>query len=406
MKNTVFYSWQGDLENRLNRSFISDALKKAAKEVSKDAQYDIDAVIDRDTFGIGGSPSIVEAITAKIARSDVFVCDVSIINSTEAGKKTPNPNVLFELGFASSILGWDRIIMIQNVAFGGIESLPFDLRGRRILQYNYNESTSNTSEEKKKVVTQLVSTLKAALIHYANDEISKDKVIWWGKWNVQSKIKVRGAILDIFRVSSDSFLFNLTLFDGARSGEMEGKAQILTPHSALARIQTVEGQYNCLVVFRRRLENDSWWIDIEVNENCHCFHGLGANFKGSYKHETEQVVNYRFLDELDLNELHKMTGKYLPTFLENFQQIGYVENLDGGEVLVISGGVKGLYGSMQSIVALDQRGNIWCAFIDPEEDVIRYFSNNLLDCLSIDKWMANFTDKDIIKNEDNSFDKE
>jgi len=208
--------------------------------------------------------------------------------------------------------------------------------------------------------------------------------------------------LNIFRVSSDSFLFNLTICDGARTGEVEGKAQILTPHSALARIKTVEGKYNCLIVFRRRLESDSWWIDFEVNEDCHCFHGHEASFEGAYRHETQQVVNYKFLDELDLNELYKMTGKYLPIFLENFQQIHFDESLDGDDVSVISGGVKGLYGGMQSVVALDQRGNIWCAFIDPENEVVRYFSNNPMESLPIDEWIAGIPDKRVIKNQENN----
>ena len=145
MDHTVFYSWQSDLANKLNRSFIEDALEKAAKNFSKDESFSLSAVVDRDTLGIPGSPSIVEAITSKIAKSDVFVCDISIINSTSEGRPTPNPNVLYELGYASSILGWDRIIMIQNIAFGGIDKLPFDLRGRRVVQYYLDETT-----EKKK----------------------------------------------------------------------------------------------------------------------------------------------------------------------------------------------------------------------------------------------------------------
>lgn len=140
MNYTVFYSWQSDLENRYNRSFIQDVLDKATKAFSKDENFSLDAVVDRDTFGMPGSPSIVESITGKIAKSDIFVCDISIINLSSTGRPTPNPNVLYELGFASALLGWERIIMIQNTAFGNIEKLPFDLRGRRILQYHLDST--------------------------------------------------------------------------------------------------------------------------------------------------------------------------------------------------------------------------------------------------------------------------
>ena len=147
MNFTIFYSWQSDIENKLNRNLIENAIKKASKKVSNNDSIAFDMVVDRDTIGIPGSPSIVESITGKIAKSDLFICDVTIVNSSSKGKTSPNPNVLFELGFASSVLGWDRIIMVQNSSFGGPEKLPFDLRGRRIVQYNLD---SNDAEQRKK----------------------------------------------------------------------------------------------------------------------------------------------------------------------------------------------------------------------------------------------------------------
>lgn len=38
-----------------------------------------------------------------------------------------NPNVLIELGYASSKLGWDRILCIHNLMYGKIEDLPLIL---------------------------------------------------------------------------------------------------------------------------------------------------------------------------------------------------------------------------------------------------------------------------------------
>lgn len=61
MNHTIFYSWQSDLISKCNRSFILDALKKASKEISKDGNYNVDTVIDRDTIGISGSPSITSS---------------------------------------------------------------------------------------------------------------------------------------------------------------------------------------------------------------------------------------------------------------------------------------------------------------------------------------------------------
>jgi hypothetical protein len=401
MNYTIFYSWQSDLENKFNRSFIQDVLEKATKNISKDENFNLDAVVDRDTYGIAGSPSIVESITGKIAKSDVFVCDISIINDSGKGRKTPNPNVLYELGFASAILGWERIIMIQNTAYGSIKDLPFDLRGRRILQYHLDSSIENRKEERNGLKTDLSNILKGALKHYSNEYIKKEKNIWWGKWKKESKQKMRGGNLHISRVASDSFFFDLSLYDGARSGEVYGKAQILTPNSAYARIETFENK-NCEILFKRRLQNDSWYIEVEEGEYCKTFHGLSATFSGNYKHLTESLVDYGYLDEIDMNEVARMTGKYLSAFLDNFQQFGVAENLEGGDFKVVSAGVKGLYTIMEAIVITNKKGDLWCAFIDPEIDVIRYFSNNSFRTKTIENWIKRIGEKEIIENQNNN----
>jgi len=291
--------------------------------------------------------------------------------------------------------------MIQNTAFGDVEKLPFDLRGRRILQYKLDETIESKAEEKEKVVISLVNTLKVALRHYGESDEKKDKIFWWGNWNIESKTKVRGGNLHIYRVSSESFLFKLSLFDGARSGLIEARAQILTPHSALARINSLCSNEDCTILFRRRIIGDSWWIDVEVGGDCGCFHGHGASFEGAYKHNSEQVINMWLLDELDLNELQRMMGRFMETFLENFQLIGENVDTDNSETIFVWGGVKGLHGNMASAVALDNLGNIWCAFIDPLEDVIRYFSNNALESIYLRNWIKEIEGKQIIENEDN-----
>lgn len=397
MNYTIFYSWQSDLLNKYNRSFIQEVLDKANKEFSKDENFNIETVIDRDTYGLSGSPSIVESITGKIAKSDIFVCDISIINKNQEDRKTPNPNVLFELGYASAILGWERIIMIQNTAYGNIEDLPFDIRGRRILQYYLDETIDSKTEEKEKLKNTLSNVFKTALKHYSSEYIAKEKNIWWGEWRNESKAKMREGTLKIFRVASDSFFYNIDIYDGARTGEIYGKAKILTPNSAYSKIKNFEDQY-CELTFKRRLEGETWYIEVEEGEACRAFHGLGCTFSGNYKHQSELVVDFNFIDEIDLNEIARLTGKYLETFLNNFQQFGEAENFDGDAFYVVSAGVKGLYTIMESIIITDQKGNIWCAFIDPESDVIRYFSNNHEKPITIEKWIERFNDKTVIEN--------
>jgi hypothetical protein len=79
MLRHIFYSWQSDLPNATNRSFILKALENAAKDIAADETINVEPVIDRDTKGIAGAPDIAKTIFEKIDSADVFVADVSII---------------------------------------------------------------------------------------------------------------------------------------------------------------------------------------------------------------------------------------------------------------------------------------------------------------------------------------
>jgi len=97
---TIFYSWQSDLPDNTNRHFIQKAIEEAVKSLKKEDVLEVQPVIDRDTRGVPGSPDIADTIFRKIDASQVFVCDISIINKGLQSKPTPNPNVLVELGYA------------------------------------------------------------------------------------------------------------------------------------------------------------------------------------------------------------------------------------------------------------------------------------------------------------------
>jgi hypothetical protein len=163
MKYTVFYSWQSDLPNSTNRGFIQDALEKAAGTVAQDDTVNVEPVIDRDTAGVAGSPEISQTIFSKIEQSQALVVDVSIINPGADGRPTPNPNALLELGFGAKALGWERIVMVFNTAFGRIEDLPFDLRMRRVLPYEAREGEQDRSAAKKGLTKAFEGALRAMI---------------------------------------------------------------------------------------------------------------------------------------------------------------------------------------------------------------------------------------------------
>ena len=158
MDQKVFYSWQSDSPNNTNRSLILTALEKAAEDIINDDSISVVPVIDRDTLGLSGSPDIAQSIFAKIDGASVFVADVTIIDP-KAVKLSPNPNVLIELGYAVKVLGWNKIIMVMNAEYGGPDTLPFDLRSKRVFPY----SASPSATEKAPIRNALRKTLSTAI---------------------------------------------------------------------------------------------------------------------------------------------------------------------------------------------------------------------------------------------------
>lgn len=176
MKKRIFYSWQSDLPNNTNRGFINTAIESAIKKIVSDDSFSLIPFLDRDTVGLTGSPDISVSIFDKIDESSVFICDVSIINNhIDNIRSTPNPNVLIELGYAVCKLNWDKIILIFNQEYGEVESLPFDLRGRKVLIYKISSDSDNKAEERKKVSSILRNGI-LDILKSLDDKESENKV--------------------------------------------------------------------------------------------------------------------------------------------------------------------------------------------------------------------------------------
>ena len=167
-KKVIFYSWQSDSDNRYNRNFIENSLKKAIKEINRE-DLDFEFIIDRDTRNIPGMPSIENTIIEKINLTDIFIADISLINteSVELRDERPvsNPNVLFELGYAMGKLGPESIIGIFNNCSGSVEQLPFDIRQKRVLQY-----TLSGDSDTKTIKDNFVKILKKAILQCSGEK--------------------------------------------------------------------------------------------------------------------------------------------------------------------------------------------------------------------------------------------
>ncbi len=157
---TVFYSWQSDLDNSCNRNLIENALKAAIKGINATILEGDNFELDKDTLNEPGSPDIVETILGKIDKCNMFVADITPIS--RSGEKTfPNPNVLLELGYAIGKLGITRVVCLNNQHFHTIESLPFDLKTKRILGYECSPEAE--ADKRKDIVKRLSSAFKKNL---------------------------------------------------------------------------------------------------------------------------------------------------------------------------------------------------------------------------------------------------
>lgn len=197
MSRIIFYSWQNDLPAKTHRNFLDRCIQDALKSLEKEAKVYME--YDRDTMGLMGSPDITESIFDKIDKSVLFVCDVSIINPDSDGKKTPNPNVLIELGYAASKLGWERIVCLFDTNTGKIEDLPFDLRQKRVTPFN-----PSAENERQRITKILALNIK--------DLFVRGKL--FNPLNDYMKGKIDKAFLDIAKRLSNLLFGTYSLSEG------------------------------------------------------------------------------------------------------------------------------------------------------------------------------------------------
>ena len=163
---TIFYSWQSDLPGSDTRNIIQDSIKDAVR-LLRDT---VDIEADRDTKGKFGSPDIVQTIFSKIDDCDIFIADVSAVCQYETidkdGNKKikymPNPNVMLELGYATHVVGWDRVICVLNSDYGAPENMPFDIASRRLTTFSLKDGKSK-GEIKRYIKSVIQDTVENVL---------------------------------------------------------------------------------------------------------------------------------------------------------------------------------------------------------------------------------------------------
>jgi hypothetical protein len=162
----IFYSWQTDSPDATNRRAIRNALRNASSELEAVfSKEKLRLILEEATRDEPGSPNIPQRIIEKIDRCHIFVCDVTTINfgATNVKRKTPNPNVTYELGYAVARLGWSRIVMLLNKRFGSLTDLPFDIDRQRASPYHLDESAARSTKPNADVQRLVLDALKLIL---------------------------------------------------------------------------------------------------------------------------------------------------------------------------------------------------------------------------------------------------
>jgi hypothetical protein len=80
-------------------------------------------------------------------------------------KLLPNPNVLLELGYATAKIGWDRVVLVMNEAYGRPEQLMFDLKHRRFpIVYKMNTERRRDGDAiRQKLSNDIEEAIRAAI---------------------------------------------------------------------------------------------------------------------------------------------------------------------------------------------------------------------------------------------------
>ncbi len=156
----VFYSWQSDIDDKINRTPIRIALKEAALRVER-KKSGISIVSDEATRSLPGAPYIPGKIVEKIENADIFIADLTTINSSapDGQRKCQNPNVVFELGIAVTHLGWDRVILLVNTAQGPITDLPFDFDRHRASPFHLSAPDPNAAAQLRNMLVDAIEAI-------------------------------------------------------------------------------------------------------------------------------------------------------------------------------------------------------------------------------------------------------
>lgn len=178
----MFFAFQMDIDDKFGKGFIQSAIEIAIQKFKDEG---IDVSLDFGFRGTPGTPLLIEEMLKKSSESDMVIVDLTFTSSKiwsdskkisilgkeirilkkTQDKKSPNPNVLLETGYAWAKKGTYRTLAVMNAAFGSPDLLPVDLKGFRWgITYSLNDDNySDRKSIRKDLSNDLYDAIKAAI---------------------------------------------------------------------------------------------------------------------------------------------------------------------------------------------------------------------------------------------------
>lgn len=413
-KFKIFYSWQSDLPGSKTRNFIRGCIDEAIA-LAEESEA-IDAERDEATAGVTGSPNIVTTLFDKIDDCDLFIADISLCFTgiQNNKKKSPNPNVMLELGYASKRLGWERIICLCNVDYG--REYPFDIAHNRISNFSFEGKTRKEVESElvKIIFTNIrdIRKLKpkakaGAATHIIGAYNSGDYSVFEGLVPVDVAnregytLHNQELILDAQQLVAEIQAIDITQIDTTNQNTVDSALPIQSPVSSSLQIlvEKMSGSEVPVQWKEEDLDKETikQWLGLDVPDAFFDLGGLKRTIPGytpskpSLKGTEEEKEKYRKLRDLEykITQLQLRTD-YLKTFegmcfiplaIQNIsvvqdENIRVVVNVNAGEIIepdaqLIWGELEGVQGLLCRRDNDDSDVGIICElFILPEDGVI------------------------------------
>lgn len=293
MAYRVFFSFQMDTEDKYGKGFIQKAIEIAIQKLKDE---NIEVTLDFGFRKTPGTPLLIDEMLKKSTESDMVIVDLTFTSSKEwlqakkynvlgrqlrllnkvGDKKSPNPNVLLETGYAWAKKGTYRTLAVMNDAFGTPEELPVDLKGFRWgITYNLDETNYDSRKEvRKELAKDLYNAIKDAINAEASHQIEK-----WSPFKINQQLD---------RYHSYSYVLTPEL-----EGIITKLRSFLINYKGPIRIAGVPGSGKTRLVYEVFRKNDNFEAD-EL-ENSILYYDL----KGT----TYQDISNKVADLTNLNQL-------------------------------------------------------------------------------------------------------